>query len=295
MKSTPHPAQSYSEAITRIEALGAKDTPEVNPLCRTRIMTQGAKVEKAVLFMHGFTNCPQQFHELGARLHERGWNVFIPRLPRHGLADRLTSDLANLTAEELAAFTDEAVDIAWGLGDHVVVAGISGGGIAAAWAAQFRRDVSRAVITAPSFAFTIVHPRLTGVMKTLSLSLPNFFIWWNANRKTNTKPDYAYPRFSTRALGEITKLGFAVREAAQQLKPAARSIVLVTNPNDPAVDNGTALRLLDLWRERGGENIEHYELDAALSIGHDIIDPTQEDQRVEAVYPVLIDLITKGL
>lgn len=295
MKSTPRPAQSYSEALARIEALRSKDTPEVNPVCGARLMSRGEKVEQTVLFLHGFTNCPQQFHQLGLHLYELGWNVLIPRIPHHGLTDRLTTDLSNLTAEELAAFTDEAVDIAQGLGERVVVAGLSGGAIAAAWAAQFRSDIARAVLIAPSFAFGFLHPRLIGAVKNLSLTLPNFFIWWNSDLKTATKPDYAYPRFSTRALGQITRLGFAVRDAARRERPLAGSIVLVTNPNDRAVDNGTALGLLALWRERGAGNIEHCTLDAALNIGHDIIDPTQEDQRVDDVYPMLIDLITRRM
>jgi len=295
VNSSPRPAQDYSEALARIETLQANDTPAVNPRCRTRIMTHGEKADRAIVFLHGFTNCPQQFHDLGKLLHERGGNVFIPRIPHHGLSDRLTTDLSNLTAEELAAFMDEVVDIAQGLGDQVTVAGLSGGAVAAAWAAQFRSDIARAVLISPSFAFGPVHPRLTGAVKNLSLALPNFFIWWNSDLKTVTKPDYGYPRFSTRALGQIARLGFAVQEAARRAKPLAQSVVLVTNPNDRAVDNGAAIKLLRAWIERGADRAEHYELDAALNIGHDIIDPTQDDQRVDTVYPVLIDLITKRM
>ena len=43
-----------------------------------------------------------------------------------------------------------AVDIAAGLGDQVTIAGLSAGGVVAAWAAQHRRDVHRAVLIAPS-------------------------------------------------------------------------------------------------------------------------------------------------
>jgi hypothetical protein len=53
--------------ITR--ELEALDGPNVNPACRTRVYTHGARTERALLLLHGFTNCPQQFDALGTRFH----------------------------------------------------------------------------------------------------------------------------------------------------------------------------------------------------------------------------------
>ena len=119
----------YSTAVTRIEAMQAQDTPDVNPVCRSKFMTHGRKVEQAIVFLHGFTNCPEQFDDLGLIFYKLGYNVLIPRMPHHGLQDRMTSDQARLTAEELVVFANEAVDIAHGLGDHVTLVGFSAGGI----------------------------------------------------------------------------------------------------------------------------------------------------------------------
>ena len=52
------------------------------------------------------------------------------------------------TAEELAGFTMETIDIAQGLGDCVVVGGHSGGGTIATWVAQNHRDVDRVIAIA---------------------------------------------------------------------------------------------------------------------------------------------------
>ena len=51
----------------------------------------------------------------------------IPRIPHHGLKDRMTEDYAKLTALELTQLSDESMDIAQGLGEHILVAGLSMG------------------------------------------------------------------------------------------------------------------------------------------------------------------------
>jgi esterase/lipase len=81
---------TYADAVARIQAFQAREGAEVNPLCRTALLTHGQWVERAITFLHGFTSCPKQFDQLGQRFFERGYNVFIPREPNHGLADRMT-------------------------------------------------------------------------------------------------------------------------------------------------------------------------------------------------------------
>jgi hypothetical protein len=77
-----------------------------------------SKSRAAIILVHGYTNCPQQFKALGQRFYDMGYNVLIAPLPHHGLADRMTEEHGLLTAEELAAYADETVDLAQGLGDQ---------------------------------------------------------------------------------------------------------------------------------------------------------------------------------
>ena len=85
---------TYSDAITISRGLQDLDGPNVNPMCHTRVYTHGRRVENALVLLHGFTNCPQQFDALGRRFFERGWNVVIPRYPRHGYTDRLNDSIS---------------------------------------------------------------------------------------------------------------------------------------------------------------------------------------------------------
>jgi alpha-beta hydrolase superfamily lysophospholipase len=284
------PAASYAEALARFQALAGRDGQETNAACRSRLLTRGGRAGRVVVLLHGFTNCPRQFERLGLLLHDAGTNVLIPRVVRHGLGDRMTRDLAGLTGRDLLDAAGEAVDIARGLGDTVVVVGLSSTAVAAAALAQTRSDIDRAVILAPALAPQGVAAPLARRVATLLIHAPNVFVWWDSDAKESLPgPAQAYPRFPTRALGEIYRLGSQVLIRAGKERPAARSIAVVTTAADRAVNNGTIAELARRWRARGAVVIEH-EFADTLRVPHDMIDPEQVNARVDAAYPVIASL-----
>jgi carboxylesterase len=281
--------------MARIAAIRRQeDRLALNPLCHTQVMTHGRKVAKAIILLHGYTNCPLQFQIFGEGLYRRGYNVLIPRVPHHGLADRLTTETALLSSTELARVVDESVDIAAGLGEHITIAGISSGGVMAAWAAQQRRDVDLAVVMAPMFGLRIVPALFTAPVMNLAARLPNRFMWWDPRYGPNTPgPSCGYPRFSTHGLAEVFRLGSAVRRAARRDAPAARSILVITNAADIAVNNTLTKRLVRTWRRHQIQDLRTYRFPLRLKLMHDFVDPEQANQPIERVYPVLVDLITE--
>src|SRR5579862_5340000 len=144
-------AVPYAEAIEIAESLKALDGPNVSAACHTRLYTHGRRVERSLVLLHGFTNCPAQFDELGKRFFERGWNVLIPRYPRHGYSNRLNTAIAELRSDQLVAVANRAAIAGAGLGEHLTVAGLSLGAILTGYVAQTREDVERAVLVAPMF------------------------------------------------------------------------------------------------------------------------------------------------
>jgi len=290
--SHPRPAADYESALRRIDTLRAADTDDLNPVCRLELMSHGHRTGRAVILLHGLTNCPRQFEALGRVLHERGANVLIARMPHHGLADRLTPDLARLSAGELVRFGDEVVDIGRGLGDSVTVAGLSLGAVVAAWLAQERSDVDRAVVIAPLFGVPQLWAPLTPGLTRFFLWIPNQFVWWDdKTREKVPGPPYVYPRFSTRALGEVLRLADAVGMAARRAPPSASAVTLVTIEGDHAVNNRAALDVERSWRSHAADRVGAYQFPGRLKLGHDLIDPLQPYQRVDLVYPVLADLM----
>src|SRR6266702_8859875 len=213
------------------------DGPNVNPLCRTRLYTHGRRVERSLVLLHGFTNCPQQMDALGRELFEAGWNVVIPRYPRHGYTDRLNTSIAELRADHLVAVANRAAEVGAGLGDRLTVAGLSLGGILTGLLAQTRDDIEHAVLIAPMLGLKPIPGPVLTAISSLAIRMPNFYLWWNSRLRDRIGPPYGYPRFSTHAYAALFQAGRRLVKAARAGGPKARSIVVITNAAEPRLDN----------------------------------------------------------
>ena len=291
----PSPAAGYDEAASRVTAQLAQEATGHNPLCHTELLTHGQRTARAIAFIHGYTNCPMQFAALAKQFHERGYNTLSVLMPHHGLTDRLTDAHRRLTAEELVTYVDQVVDIARGLGEHVTLLGLSGGAVAAAWAAQTRTDLDLAVIIAPNFGFKAVPRPFTRLVTYLVLGAPDLVLWWNPLERAAGRLPHVYPRFTLHGLAQQARLGFATTDRARQAPPAARALLVITNAHDPAVDNVSTAQAVARWQAWGACPVRTYEFPAELHLLHDIIDPGHEGQRVDAVYPKLLELIDTGI
>ena len=282
---------THAEAVARVREIQAAEQG-VNPVCGYGLLDEGRRTERAIVLLHGLTSCPKMYDQLAAALHGKGANILIPRLPHHGLADRMTRELSLLSAADLAATASEALEIAAGLGEKVTVAGISLGGVLAGWAAQFRPGVDRAVLIAPLFGAPIVPEWFSDLLGFAADQMPNVFIWWDRKAKAHGDgPRYSYPRFATHAYGEMLRLGHEVKSTARREAPVARDIRVVVNLADPAVNNVATSRVVDAWR-RHGASVRTYDFPRELGLGHDIVSPEQPYARTDVTHPVLLDWIT---
>lgn len=282
------PAASYAEAVDRLAALLERDTLELHGGCGTLALLAGDRTPRAFVLLHGITNCPLQFAELADSLRAGGDNVLVPRIAHHGLADRMTTDLANLRAEELAELVTECAGIARGLGDTVVVCGLSTSGVAAAWAAVRVPGVDRAVVIAPAFAPPWRPAWAATLAGRLALRTRNVFVWWDDHLEQDLPgPRQCYPRFATRAMGEAYRLGEDVTRSLRRGPPAARDVAVVTTAGDRAIDNDRARAFLESCVEPG-VRVRGRVFAAADSVVHDMIDPVQVGARTALVYPVLL-------
>jgi pimeloyl-ACP methyl ester carboxylesterase len=282
---------THAEAVARVREIQAAERG-LNPVCGYGLVDQGRRTERAIVLLHGFTSCPKMFEPLAAKLAATGANVLIPRLPLHGLADRMTDDLRHLSAAEVATTASEALEIAAGLGEKVTVAGISLGGILTGWLTQFRPGVDRAVLIASLFSIPVVPEWFSDLLGLVADTVPNFYVWWDWKEKANPPgPPYGYPRFPSHGYGEVLKLAHEVKSTARREAPlSAGDIRVVVNLADPAVNNVATFRVAEAWR-RHGAHVRTYEFPRELGLGHDIISPEQPYARTDVTYPVLIDWI----
>jgi esterase/lipase len=282
VRSHPSPPRGYTEAVVRARARIAADSLAAAPGGESILLTHGARAPRAVVLLHGFTDSPKQFQALADSLYARGDNVFVPRLPHHAERGRDVGELARLTAAELCRAADAAVDIGAGLGDSVVVMGLSVGGTLAAWAAEHRPEVRRAVVIAPPFEVAHVPSMLERAIVNLGSHIPNVT---RRSAPDSERPDRD-PGFATHALAQVLRLGMAVRRDAEHLAPARAEVLFLVNANDRTVKTAPVLDLARLWNARSVP-VAVYEFPDSLELPHNIVDPMQRRGNDAAVYPTL--------
>jgi pimeloyl-ACP methyl ester carboxylesterase len=286
--SNPCKAANASDVEIKDPPDLSADDGEVGPSGRSILLSHGAPTPKVFVLLHGLAASPLQFVEIGRRLYERGANVLIPRLPRHGHEDRLTSVLEHLTAEEMTTFARDVVISARTLGDRVIVAGFSVGGLLASWLAQ-HEALERAVPISPFLGIALVPRRVAGQAARLALRMPNRFLWWNPVLREGLMPAHGYPRYATHAVAQAYVLAQRLFGEAEHEAPATRTIDVVLNRSEVVVNNRSAVRLAAAWRARGAAvRVRHLR---ALPPSHDIVEPLRETWIVPRVYPQLVELI----
>lgn len=280
----------YSEAIRIAASIHELDGPNVNPLCHSRLYSHGHRLRRSLVLLHGFTNCPQQMDALGLQFYERGWNVFIPRYPRHGYTDRLNTSVSELRAEHLIALANRSADVGAGLGERTTIAGLSLGAILTGYLAQTRDGLERAVLIAPMLGLKPLPGPVLGALSRIATRVPNFYMWWDGRVKDRLGPPYGYPRFSTHAYAALFEVGRMLVRSARTAAPRSRATAVVTNEAEPRLDNRFTYRLIDSWRANGA-TIQTYEFPASDRLPHDLIDPGNAAQNTALVYPVLSRLL----
>ena len=286
LQPAARPLSDYERAVAAIEAKRRNDEGHIAAGGQSILLTHGRRTPTAVVLLHGYTNSPLQFDSLARMVHARGDNVYVPLLPEHARAREMPHALSHLTAAELRASADSAVDLAIGLGDTVIVVGLSLGGTMAAWIAQQRPEAAKVVAIAPILALDRVPTILATPLMNVAVRLPGFI---GRTRLDQEEPDRELG-WSTRAVGEIMRLGAAARRNAAERAPAVSSIAIVLNDHDRTIAARPVVELAQLWSEHGAR-VEIRHISASLGLPHDVIDPRQPIRRPDVVYPLLLELL----
>jgi len=273
----------------RIQRLLERDHPAVGDKGRTIAHLHGERRPRAIVLLHGLSASPPQFARYARDLYERGHNVIVPRLPRHGHADRLSTALERLRPADLYETTAEAVAAAAELGERVTIAGFSLGGLLAAWAAQ-NFEVDRVVAIAPFLGVSWIPGFMMGGVSEIMLRIPNRFHWWNPVLRERQMPEHGYPRFSTHAVAHAFRIASGVLHEARKSAPRAKKVVLVSNAREATVNNRAIRRLYRDWRASQPDLIELLVL-RGLPPSHDVVEPLRRSDLAERAYPFLLNAI----
>ena len=289
---TAAPAEDYGEAIKRIDAVAAEEMHEpLDPRCRSALLTHGSRTATAVVYLHGLTTCPAQGDELARQLFDRGYNVYVPRFPGHGYADRMTDALVSVTAEDILDTASGAAAIASGLGEDVVVIGLSGGGSATMWIEHNQAGIARTVAIAPFLSPYGLPPWANRAAMNLLTILPNIMILWDPDDIEPIKGmEYAYPQIPTRLVAQFLRLTVSLDGQAAVGAPRGPAPGLLINDADQSVNNAMAEAVVASWTSHGA-TVDVRRIPASLGLLHDLIDPRQPDAQIDYAYPIIIEMI----
>lgn len=274
----------YARSIAAVARRQAVDDSVAAPGARSILLTRGAPTPRVIVLLHGLTDSPRQFETFAHRLHADGNNVYVPRLPQHGLRGGNVHALSALTAAQLRGVADSVVSEARGLGDSIVVVGLSMGATIGAWIAQ-ERVVTRVVLIAPAIEPGRIPSLLDRPLIGLADRLPSMA---RQSPIDSARPDRE-AGFNLRATAEIFELGRSVLGSAGREAPWTRHIVLLVNAGDRTVKLSAAEALARDW-SRHGATASVYELPDSLRLPHNIIDPLHGRSGGEGVLALLREL-----
>lgn len=272
---------NYNDAITAANRAANEDAAnsDVRSECRSIIKTHGQKATKAVLMIHGVSACPQQFADLGETFFKAGYNVYIPRVPSHGLTDNKRH--GEITLGAMAQFMNSSTSIVSGLGDEVGVIGLSGGANMATWIAQYNSaTVSRALLLSPFY-----QPSASEMPTWQAPLLRNLY-------GRNILPDAfsAGSNLSYRALGKYMII--AKNYKSNHTAPGLKHIGVITSENETSIDMNQAVNIPKHIAEASGASFQHATIPASFGIGHDIVALNQDavKQHVDTLYPFYLNI-----
>ena len=192
--------------------------------------------------------------------------------------------LVPLTADELRAAGDSIVTEASGLGDSVIVLGLSMGGTVSAWVAQYR-VVRRVVLVAPAIEPGRIPAIIDRPIIGLATHIPNVT---RGDVPDTTRPDRELG-FSSRAAAEVLELGTSVLREARHMSPRTTQMTLLVNANDRTINSRTAKTLAQRWAGHGA-SVSVFEFPDSLRLPHNILDPPHGSTSGTVILDLLRDL-----
>lgn len=301
------PPTQYQQAVAEIRAYIAEESKlPLQKGSETRLHAHPDVPARGTLVMyHGFTAGTWQFELLAKRAFDAGYDVFVPRLPGHGMktAAGVEDPSALLTGprwHEYKAFGDRTVGMARRLGGPIGTLGLSVGANVAMAVAERHPDVTRTVAYAP-----FLWP-LDGRVQTLfdlahnvdALGKPaqgvgdlfnGYVLSWGEQTRLDTaagkRPGHSW--FKGGAAYAATELGREVIAAAPKAQTALQVFATAV---DDAAEEGAIRKLYGAWgaREKG-----FYYYPKAEAIPHPMLHPQEDNGKGHT--PALYDLTLRFL
>ena len=253
--------RDYDQSVADIQKVIDGDTAngEVRPESRPILKTHGKKTARAVMILHGVSGEPSAMAELADWFYQAGYNVYVPRVPYHGLKNNKLH--GQVRAGDLVKFMSDSAGLVSGLGDELGVIGHSGGGTLATWLVQYGDGLfSRVLLLSPYY-----EPDASKAPKWQVALLRNIY-------GNHLLPDRFFDgNLSYRALANyvIIKQNYHSDLKAEGLK----HVGLITGSEDHLIDNAMAIDIAENMAKNSGAKFTYERTPAHMGVGHELIWP----------------------
>lgn len=294
-------------ALTRLNAIvDAEKAMRLQPGAQSRVYVQSGPAKGTLVMYHGFSAGTWQFEILARRAYAAGYNVYIPRLPGHGLQAAAGGEdssqlLTGRTWREYETFADSTFQDVQGLGAPVIAVGLSVGGAVALSAAQQHPEIARVAVCAPfldAAGPTKVALRVGGALSAISLGLAGkvfglFPVKWSRDirEKTASGERPGHTTFNPSSIYAVTLFGRDIVENAAELKAPVQ---FITTAGDPAASESTIRQLYD--RAGGAARHGWYQYPKAEKVPHAMIHPFEDNGagHTPALYDLIMQFVETG-
>lgn len=273
-----------------VDSLDAAEEHLLGDEMHSAVLDHGMRTARVTVLLHGLTASPRTWREFARVRHLRGENVLIPRLPRHGHADRMSEALAGLTTAELTAHGALIVDAAQKLGEEIVLVGHSLGGALTLHLAHRDARIFRAIAIAPFLGIKRLPYDWHTWTRRLLERTPNRFLYWNPIDRGRGVPEHGYHRYTTRSVAAALALADALRRDARGGPPGAQHIEIVRNAGETSVSNSAIDDLVARWRAVGGDRVRVHRL-IGVGHSHDVVEPERVRAPAQRFLPHLHALL----
>ena len=279
-------APEFTAAVELAARRHAEEVPVVAAGGHSILLDHGRRTPRVFLLLHGFTDAPTQFASVGQRLFDSGDNVYIPRLPHHAERESPVRALGQMRVWDMTRFGNDVIRIARGLGDSVIVVGLSAGGTIAATLAKDNASVRRAVLISPALGAGPMGPKVSAAITIAGLLLPNVE---RSETSDTTRPEYTQG-LTSRGLAHVLLLGASIfSDSLNDREPRSPDITVLLNERDLVVRERAAMDLAQRWFDRG-RRVVVYRFPVNEGLPHNVMAPAKDGGRPELVLPVVESL-----
>lgn len=274
LRSAPVAGWSFDEAQRQGQKVVAADESDtrVLPQCRSRLWTHGRRSAKAVLLLHGYTDCTKQLTDFAEYLYAQGYNVYLPRAPRHGFT--LGEADPGLAAAELTGWANDGMNVVAALGDETGVIGISGGAVLATWLTTQRPDaVSRLLVMSPFYS--------PASGKAPAFAIKPLTVLYGFG----LLPDRGLAGTGQTLHGLTQYLRLAATLDEDAVNERLKSVAVVVALGDDQMDRGRAVDLPG--RLAASNGVQSHVLTLSDAFGHDVVEPVAPG--IREMYPTYLE------